>query len=320
MTAPWLVRPVIFAREKASGVTIHSTERNRTLRRRHSRESSAAQAFRFGRLLWFGAATDGAAFHFLPIEPDVARDAAGRAQSTLVDIGTSAYLLLSGRWLARESELAALTQEIAATRAVRPDDIRLSFAPIQRPRCNLLLGDGDGSFEPIATSATSGVPPYDAVFSVPLDEDKGAKVKAALRGDRGLLAIEYLAELPVPVQGTATLRSTAGELVPWLRSHAGEGTAVELLEEAVGLGLAAVVVEAPEAHHADLAVQLYERVLARAAEVLPRWLAAWETADIHVEVSLEQSVGELVRAFADIGALVSNEAQGDVTGGQDAAN
>jgi hypothetical protein len=279
-------------------------------------------SFEVGDLRCFASPSDTTLYSFLPKTPGLARDPEGRPALTLIEAGSSGYLLLTATWGATDRDLTALRRELAH-RTDQPDDsrIRLSFASLTPPRCTAHLGDGSGAFQTLATRATSGVPPYDATFHLPLRDERLAHAKAALRGEPGFLGLEYLADLRLPVRGTATFQSLAGDLLPWLGSRAGGARDLRpLLDEAVAEGLAAVAVEGPDPQPSPLAGELYDRVLARAAELLPRWLEQRGAGTLHVAVTLEQSVREPVRAFSDVGVIVSSEPVRSATGGHDAAN
>jgi hypothetical protein len=85
-------------------------------------------------------------------------------------------------------------------------------------------------------------------------------------------------------------------------------------------GLATVTIDTPDPRAHELAGELYDRVLARAAGLLPRWLEQRGEGEIEVTTTLEQSLTEPVRAFADVGMIVSSESVRSATGGHDAAD
>ena len=277
--------------------------------------------FDFRGLRFFSSADDATACYFLPRQPSLQSDADGRPMLTMVDLGASAYLLFTSRWAASEQDLSALRSEIANRDREPLDLIKLSYAPITSPRCNALIGDGSGSFQTIATSNTSGVPPYDAVFNLFLENDRLAQAKAGLQGEEGFLGIEYLAELPVPMKATATFRARAHRLLPWLRARRGSSHDFsQLLNEGVEAQVAEVVIDKFETPDSELIVEIYNKVIAQAAQMLPRWIDQDAPGDINVAVTIEKNVNEPVRAFADIGAIVSTDSTQAIRGGEDAAS
>jgi hypothetical protein len=279
-------------------------------------------SFEFRDLRCFASPLDGKSYYFLPKTPDLVRDADRQPMLTFFDVGPSGYLIFTAHWDAPEGDLDALRHELAlSTSEPDPARIRLSFAPVRSPRCQVLIGDGTGSYQALATSTTSGVPPYDAVFNLVLQNEHLLWARAGLRGEPGFLGIEYRAELDSPVTAGATLRARAEELLPWLSSHGGGSPdLLALLEQAVELGLATVQVEVPDQHASRLTGDLYDRVLAQAARMLPRWTDQSGAGDVEVSATIEQTMSEPVRAFADVGAIVSEESVRPVSGGHHAAN
>jgi len=227
---------------------------------------------------------------------------------TMVDVGASSVVMFTATWSASEPSVDALGREIASGYGeADAGRIKLSFAPMTPPKCHALLGDGTGSFETIATSLTSGVPPYDALFNLSLQGVRPTQVRSAMRGERGHLAIEYVADLLIPSIATATLRSHAAALLPWLRARRSRGESIRgLLDEAIESGLATVTVDAADHPDGEVATELYERVLTEVTQLASRWIAEGGSGDIEVGAALERDVREPVRAFADIGGIVAS--------------
>jgi hypothetical protein len=264
-------------------------------------------SFDFRGLRCFIRAGDANHYDFLPLEPDLRRDSMRKPLLTMIGMGDTGYLLFTATWSAPDSDVDALRTELAL-RSQEPDTSRivLSFAPVVSTQCSALIGDGSGAFQTLATSTTSGIPPYDAVFNLWLQNERLTQAQAGLRGELGFLGIEYVASLPTSVTAQATFRSLTSELLPWLKSHDCDSRKMsELLEQAVADGLASIVIDVPDPHLSELAIELHDRVIARAAQLLPRWIEQDGSGDIQVSVTLEQDVREPVRAFADIGAIVS---------------
>lgn len=277
--------------------------------------------FEFRGLRCFQKAANSASWFYLPRSANVRRDGSGAPDVSLVDMGAAAHLLFTAMWGANETDLEALRNEIAVRCGdASTDRITLSFAAVSSLQCEALVGDGSGSFEVNATSATSGFPPYDAVFGLPLRGEQLAFARAALGAHPGFLAIEYSADLRVPVAGSATLTAEAGLLIEWIRSRRDGDDPRRLLDEAVLAGIATVTVEAHDTHTGLLTTTLYEGVLAEAARTLPNWLDRATRGDLRVSVTVEDHVDEPVRAFADIGMIVAGASTKPATGGSHAAD
>lgn len=250
-------------------------------------------------------------YFFVPTTPDVQRDSNGHPVVTMFDAGASAYLMFTATWQASASSVEALRHEIATGHAAGhhepdPGDIRLAFAPLSDLECHALLGDGTGSAQTVGTSATSGLPPYDALFNITVSPDRADFARRAANGEPGFLAIEYVGDLRIPSVASAAFRSESGELLPWLRDHRTSSASMrELLEEAIALGLATVKVDAPDHPGGEMAIELYDRVLSQAAQIAPRWIAegAWGT--LATDAAIQRDTREPIRAVADIGALIA---------------
>jgi hypothetical protein len=269
-------------------------------------EVAHAVPFDFRGLRCLPSRLDPYAWFVVPRTADIERDESGRPQLTMIDLGSSGYLIFTARWAASASDLDALKAELAASSGPEAAGrITLSFAPIRSPRCDVLLGDPGGAHEVIASSSTSGYPPFNAAFNIPVEGDRLAAVKAAMDGRRDVLRAEYRAELPAPTNATARFQSTTGDFLPWLRSGSRQADLRTLLEEAIRSGRAEIQIDMTQPGAGGLVDELYERALARAEQMLPRWLAGEGSGDVRIEVAVERLASEPVRAGVDIGEIAA---------------
>ncbi|AOY59975.1 hypothetical protein [Desulfococcus multivorans] len=232
-----------------------------------------ANSFTVKDLLCFPNLSAPLSYYFVPLHADLDRSETGTPLWNLISLGQTGYLMLTAAWRASEQSLAALRTEIARQEAIAdPTTLRLAPAPAQVARCNLLLGDGAGQFQVIATSATSGIAPYSALFNLFLTEEQFAAVAAALTGNPRRLAVEYDVALAAPVTGSARFIPLSSQLLPRLAEYLDSGPpGFRLaLQAAVEEGLAMIDMDLPEQASEGLVNDLYNRVLARAAERLPR--------------------------------------------------
>lgn len=132
-----------------------------------------------------------ARWSYVPTRPGVAAGADGRPQCALIEAGPAAFLALTTAWGLDSEAGGSLRAKLAAQRGLAPDQVQLSPAPATVHEAVLLLGDGQGAFEPLARSSSSGSPPYHAAFNVTLAATPHAAVKRALAGERGWLAVRY---------------------------------------------------------------------------------------------------------------------------------
>ena len=168
-----------------------------------------------------------------------------------------------------------------------------------------MIGDGAGASETVASSATLGFPPFDAVFNLFLQGAELTHAKAALQGASGRLTIRYSAELRMPVSARAALTAKGPALMAAI-AGAGDRAALRgALDHAVETNLAQVIVEDVDEDAATLIGELYELVLDRAAEALQRFERQDVPDDFRLTAALEREIGRPIRALADMGALLT---------------
>lgn len=276
-------------------------------------------SFDFRGLHCYAPATEDGAWTYLPAVADVQRGREGQPLLTFSEFDRSAYLLFAARWNAAACDVAALREELA-TRVPAAHASRLRAACLRETSCTVRAADGRGGFTSLGTSATSGMPPYDAVFNLYLNGEALEQVRAALRGDVGRLAIEYRGNRIAAACARARFSASGTSLGTYWRAHARDGNAAQVLEHAVADGAARIDVDAPDPFAGALAPELYRRVLERAAEIVPPLLEQAPGADVQALVSLEQEVDIPVRACADVGALVAAESLASLIGGHHASD
>jgi len=278
-------------------------------------------SFDFRGVRCFASANNMQTWYFLPRHPDVQRGANGQPMFSLIDMGSTAYLLFTATWSATREDLEMLRHEIVARYpATRADSLVLTFAPIASPRCDVLMGDSQASFEVFASSATSGFPPYDAAFNLQLQGAHVAQAKAALRGELGYLAIEYTAQLRMPALAKASFSTNAADLFDAVQGESSEDILRDALERAIEDGLARVVIDVPYPEASHLAGELYDHVLDRAAKLLPNLLRQGGAGELHVSAELEREIVQPARVFADVGTLFAAETMEANIGGYNAAD
>lgn len=217
--------------------------------------------------------------------------------------------MLTAVWRVPERSLAALRDEIARREAIDdPATLRLAPAPAQVSRCNLLLGNGAAQFQVVATSATSGMPPYSALFNLFLTEELFAAVVAVLNGIPQRLAVEYDLALLAPVKASARLIPLSSRLLPWLADYLDSGPIGFRLavQEAVDEGLAVIEMDLPEQAPEELVSDLYDRVLTRASELLPRLARTWagdSLTELQVAVVLTVEASQPFHPRLDLASL-----------------
>lgn len=268
--------------------------------------NEVSQSFEFRGLLCFARQSAPDSYYFAPLHADLDRDPEGRPLFSLITIGAKGYLMLTAVWRATDKALQALRKEIATRVEIDdPATIELLFAPAKVAKCDLLLGDGSGHFQTLASSSTSGMPPYPAVFGVSLTEEQFARAAAAVNGRVGFMAIEYDVQLSTHVRASARLVPQSVRFISWLRTFASGDQAPfrSALEAAIEDGLATVSVSLPNSPTNQLIARLYERLLTQATTVLPRMISSWNDdgiAELEVVVELVEESSQPMRPLADL--------------------
>lgn len=148
-------------------------------------------------------------FYYAPRAPGIARDENGRPQLNVITAGPMAFLQLTGCFGLSRGALDDLRAELAQRLGPKRQTLRLVPAPDTISGVALLIADGKGGFEVLSQGKSSGVPPFHAAFNVTLDEARLAKVREALGGKRGLLALRYDLVRRIPRKSSVTSEGTA---------------------------------------------------------------------------------------------------------------
>jgi hypothetical protein len=127
-------------------------------------------------------------------KPEQAPD--GRPTLGLWMIPPQPRLQLGARWWLDSDDIAAVQGELGARHpGLDVRSTQVLSAPVTVDEAVVLIDDGHGGLTELATSTTSGYPPYAAIFSAALDDAQAAVVASALNGSRGRLFVEYRGRL-----------------------------------------------------------------------------------------------------------------------------
>jgi hypothetical protein len=134
---------------------------------------------------------------YYPTCPAAETDDDGRMAVTLLMIGTTASLSVGATLAVSAAELdaAATTSRSLVDDAVT---VRLQPAPLTVRQARLELIDQHGEHAVLATSTSSGYPPFQAVFSAQLEPAAAAQAASALHGGSGHLIVTYDIEVNLP--------------------------------------------------------------------------------------------------------------------------
>lgn len=139
-----------------------------------------------------------------PTKAGIAQHAGGGKQFTLIQAGSVAMLTMTAMWGVPPETLESVRQTLAAKIGTSAEGVILSHAAVEVGQVQLLIGDGVGGFTPFASAGSSGAPPYNAAFNLTLDAGQLEKVKKAVQGARGWLAVRYVVNETVPLSRTTT--------------------------------------------------------------------------------------------------------------------
>ncbi|ALN82470.1 hypothetical protein [Lysobacter antibioticus] len=158
--------------------------------------------------VWVAPADEAATWHYRARSPGLASGADGRPQFALVSVGSVVMLALTSAWGVSAATLDAIRIELAARAQLPLERVTLRQAPVTVDGASLMLGDGKGAYVSLADSKSSGVPPYHAAFNVMLDGEQAAKVRKALLGEHGWMAVRYAVTDAAPMRRSASTYQT----------------------------------------------------------------------------------------------------------------
>ncbi len=213
-------------------------------------------------------------FCCVPAAPVPERDPAGRPTLSLWVIPPKARLQLGSQWSLIPAEAAAVQAELARRSGVGASEIQLTSAPLHVDTAALVLVDQDGVSHDLATSASSGFPPYTALFAVALEEDAAPLVVSAVNGARDRLFVEYRArvETSTPLELAAVGDITAE--VIGLRPPLTLQDATAVVRQALSTKHLAITRTGPDGVPEEVWAPLQDRLLAAVADDVQRLMAA----------------------------------------------
>lgn len=133
---------------------------------------------------------------YIPAAPVAAQDGGGHPAVSAVRTPTVTMLQVGSTFAITTEQRAAITQQLAI------DAAALQPAPIAITHVGLRLTAPDGNEHEVAASSSSGFPPFNAALSVSLAPADGDRAISAIKGDAGLLFVDYAVELPAAAAAT----------------------------------------------------------------------------------------------------------------------
>ena len=145
---------------------------------------------------------------------------------SLIEYTGGGFLNATTVWDVPGAELEELRSNLAARADLDdPALIRLSFINASVSGALMTLATSADEVVTLATSNTSGHPPYSALLTAQLNADQVAVIGTALRGDRGTVNVEYQIRLTGAEKNAGA--KVSGDLTELIASlHAADNDAV----------------------------------------------------------------------------------------------
>ena len=170
--------------------------------------------------------------------------AAGRPSLNAYVSPQGGILQLGAEWKVKPETLAKIGASLK--QQTGQQDLDLQLAPASVREATVEIGDGQGTFAVVGTSASSGFSPYRAIFRIDLDAARKDATVAALNGRRDFVVVRYRASaalrvsVRVKIAGNVSAAldvlstsSTSDEIRDWVLAAIDGGT-LTLTEEVSG--------------------------------------------------------------------------------------
>ncbi|MET0854407.1 MAG: hypothetical protein ABWY30_07225, partial [Microterricola sp.] len=218
--------------------------------RRNAGDAVATESFEIDGVRLTPVAGQPATWAYRPDAAGIAPGPGGRPQFTLIEAGPVAMLALTAMWGVVADRLEAVRAKLAERARLPVRQVTLSPAAVDVHEVSLLLGDGAGAFTPLANTTSSGAPPHHAAFNVTLDAGQLERVKKAVAGKRGWLAVRYVVRNQPPAvrAASSTTSSSASTSTTVTRSADGATVATRdasSVEHAASSGTSSAAPAAP---------------------------------------------------------------------------
>jgi len=176
-------------------------------------------------------------FFCLPDAPTPEIDAFNRPTLALFVSEAQSLLQLGARWAIDNEDLLVLREHLAEHSAnLQPETIRFSVPPVSIKKVQLEVGDGNGNFEILQESNSSGFPPFVAIFNLAITNEQKTNIVAALHGREKFLIVRYIASLPLRVSATTAIAGNISQEIAAINERENAVTAddcAQLIEDAI---------------------------------------------------------------------------------------
>jgi hypothetical protein len=244
---------------------------------------------------------------YLPGKPMPEMSGRGRPTLHLYVSPSGGILQLGAQWTVPPTTLDHLRSEIAQRSGQEEAEIRLQAALAAVNQATVEIGDGKGSSSAVATSASSGFPPFSAIFRASLDIEKKNAVVASLNGRAGFLTVRYQVNATSKVSAHATMKGDVSRTSEALTPSASWEQIIAWMNASVESGQISLTVEAIGNPGAALLSKAREMVVERFALALQKKLSLPESVRANESLlQVEALISELIETDLDRTADVSD--------------
>jgi hypothetical protein len=229
----------------------------------------------FQSILYRQDGNDPSVFFYVPGDPS-AEVTGGSPAASMVATGSGGFLQLGVHWDASQAQLDQM-QDYLRHQFPKLDALpQLRRETLAVDAVNLALRTPDGKTNLLATTGSSGFPPFTALFNLSLDAAQFAQASSALRGREKVLTVSYQISGQSTVSCTATIKGDVRADVEQLDANADIDSCLARIESALSAGRLEVEVAGDNISD-TLRARATSSAKDRAASVLQRMLAGSDT-------------------------------------------
>lgn len=248
-------------------------------------------------------------FYYIPLQPSP--QSLNNKPSLSLIIFNNKGILQAGAQLGVGRELLdKISQKIGLNyQALNPSLIRMRYAPINIVKVDLVL-KLEGKEIVLATSKSSGIPPYGAVFNVNLTSNDTDLVISAMHGEPNILQVEYHATREVNTQIKMTIEGDIQASRDDLDSFASMEARRNWIQEAINSGKLTLEKSDLEFVSSDIWIELEAKAFEASANYVSTFIQSSDGEHsesrlfIEVKHTIKKSIPFII--MTDIGNWLTN--------------
>ncbi|RAJ96065.1 hypothetical protein LX87_03815 [Larkinella arboricola] len=244
----------------------------------------------FNGLRYFKNPDEENGYYYLPEQPKPQTDPDGKPTLSLIVMGGNGFLQLGTVWEADAVTLEELRSHIANERNEPAAAIQLNFAPVEVEKVEVVLKTGSEE-KVLATSSSSGYPPFSAIFSAAVTKDDQNAVVAALHQQKDVLRVDYHTVRQTDESVTVTIRGRIQQAPDGLAENASLQECKEWVVAAVASETLHMVKTGSKKASGELWQTAEEEALEAAAEQVSRYVrgTVFQADEAQINVVSEKS-------------------------------